>query len=62
MYLIPIFSIVTHPRLSTYCRSTFLKIMSLGLPGDTVGKNSPANAGDMGSILDARKFHMPRSN
>ena len=27
-----------------------------------MGKNPPANAGDMGSIPDLRRSHMPRSN
>ena len=27
-------------------------------PGGTVGKNPPANAGDMGLILGLRRFHM----
>ena len=33
-----------------------------GFPGDPVVKNSPANAGDMGSIPGAGRSHMPRSN
>ena len=31
-------------------------------PGDTVVKNPPANAGDMGSIPAPGRSHMPRSN
>ena len=31
-------------------------------PGCAVDRNLPANAGDMGSILDSGKFHMPWSN
>ena len=29
-------------------------------PGGVVDKNPPASAGDMGSILGPRRFHMPR--
>ena len=32
------------------------------LPGGTVDKNPPVNAGDTGLIPDARKSHMPWSN
>ena len=31
-------------------------------PGDTVGKNLPANAGDRGSIAGLRRFHMLQGN
>ena len=31
-------------------------------PGGTVDKNLPANAEDMGSIPDLRRFHMPQGN
>ena len=31
-------------------------------PGDPVVKNSPANAGDMGSIPGLGRFHMPEGN
>ena len=30
--------------------------------GGTVGKNPPANAGDMGSIPGLGRFHMPQGN
>ena len=33
-----------------------------GLPGGSVVKNPPANAGDMGSIPDLGRFHTPQSN
>ena len=33
-----------------------------GFPGGSVVKNPPANAGDLGSILDLGRFHMPQSN
>ena len=31
-------------------------------PGGTVGKNPPANAGDIGSILHLGRFHMLQNN
>ena len=34
------------------------KIFQLDFPGDTVVENSPANAGDMGSIPGLGGFHM----
>ena len=34
----------------------------LGLPCGSVVRNLPANAGDMGSIPDLGRSHMPRSN
>ena len=34
----------------------------VGLPGGAVVKNPPANAGDMGSIPDPGRSHMPWSN
>ena len=34
----------------------------LGFPGGTVIKNSPANAGDRGSIPGPGRSHMPRNN
>ena len=33
-----------------------------GLPGGTVVKNPPANAGDTGSSPGPGRSHMPRSN
>ena len=36
--------------------------MSLGSLGGSVVKNPPANAGDMGLILDLGRSHMPGSN
>ena len=33
-----------------------------GVPGGSVVKNSPANAGDRGSILDAGRSNMSQSN
>jgi len=32
------------------------------VPSGTVGKNPPANAGNMGLIPGLGRFHMPRSN
>ena len=38
------------------------KKRSRGLPGGSLVKNPPANAGDTGSIPDLGRSHMPRSN
>jgi len=38
-----------------------VKIKSQDFPGGAVDKNSPANAGDTGSIPSLRRFHMPQS-
>ena len=32
-----------------------------GIPGDSVVKNPPANAGDTGSVPDVGRPHMPQS-
>ena len=42
--------------------SKSLKQDGVGFPGGSVVKNLPANAGDMGSIPDPGRFHMPWSN
>ena len=34
----------------------------MDFPGDTVGNNLPANAGDMGSIPSPGRFHIPQRN
>ena len=39
-----------------------LKICINGLPGGSVVKNLPANAGDTGSSPGLGRSHMPRSN
>ena len=39
-----------------------LEISHLNFPGDTVDKNLPTNAGDMGSIPGPGRFHMPQGN
>ena len=39
-----------------------LRILEWDLPGGTVDKNPPANAGDTGSILGSEGSHMPHSN
>ena len=46
------------------CSSTYkwIKKMWLGFPGGAVVKNSPANAGDMGSSPGLGRSHMPQSN
>ena len=38
------------------------KLIIIGLPGGTVDKNLPANAGDAGLIPGIGRFLMPRSN
>ena len=40
----------------------FKKEMWFDFPGDPVVKNSPAKAGDMGSIPGPGRSHMPRGN
>ena len=55
-----------HPWLfvSSYC-SLFLqsrKIWVLDFPGGAMGKNPPANAGDIGSRPGPGRSHMLRSN
>jgi len=39
----------------------FLKIKFQGFPTGSVVKNPPADAGDVGSIPDLGRSHMPRS-
>ena len=39
-----------------------IKLQQQGFPGGSVVKNPPANAGDMGSIPDPGRSHMPQSN
>ena len=39
-----------------------IKQQQQGFPGGSVVKNSPANAGDMGSIPDPGSSHVLRSN
>ena len=46
---------------------TYLAYISLeytieGLPGGSVVRNSPANAGDMGLIHGPERSHMPQNN
>ena len=43
-------------------RSYPLEIHTEGLPGGSVVKRAPANAGDMGSSPGLGRSHMPRSN
>ena len=44
------------------CCSFFFIKQEEGFPGGSVVKNTPANAGDTGSIPGPGSFHMPRSN
>ena len=39
-----------------------IKITVEGFPRGSVVRNLPASAGDMGSIPDPGRFHMPHSN
>ena len=39
-----------------------IKMAQLGFPGGSVVENSPANAGDTGSMLDPGRSHMLWSN
>ena len=36
-----------------------IKEILRGFPGESVVKNPPTNAGDLGSIPDQRRSHMP---
>ena len=42
--------------------TTKKKESSLGFPDGSVIKNLPASAGDLGSIPDLGRFHMPQDN
>ena len=37
-------------------------LKAMGFPGGSVVKNSPANPGDVASIPDLGRFHMPWNN
>ena len=50
-------SLTVQPRQN---KNTVLK--TLGFPGGSVIKNPPVNAGDMGSVPDPGRSHMPWSN
>ena len=39
-----------------------LILFTLGFPGGSVVKNTPANVGDMGSIPDLGRSRVPQSN
>ena len=40
----------------------FFPMIYMGLPGGSVVKNLPVNAGDTGSIPDPERFHMQWSS
>ena len=63
MFLIS-FSFFVHGFLSSLSmfKMVDLKFLFRDLPGGTVVKNPPANAGDMGSSPGPGRSHMPRSN
>ena len=44
------------------CGKAFISNVSRDLPGNSVVKNLPANAGDTGLILDLGRSYMPQSN
>ena len=44
------------------CTGIPFKMHLFGFPGGAVVKNTPANAGDMGSIPGPGRSHMPWSN
>ena len=48
----------THIYICHFKKNTY----SWDFPGGAVGKNLPANAGDMGSVPGPGRFHMSRSN
>ena len=51
------------PLEKTYSRiPPFRSDHCWGFPGGSPVKNLPANAGDMGSVPDPRRSHMPSSN
>ena len=52
------------PLHSTDCYNRMLIIITniLDFPGGTELKNPPANAGNMGLILNLERFHMLQSN
>ena len=43
-------------------RELEFKVLNWGLPGGSVVKNMPANAGGMGLISDPGRSHVPQSN
>ena len=45
-----------------FSQNASLRIIILDLPGGTVDKNLPANAGNTGSIPGGGRSHTPRSN
>ena len=45
-----------------YRESTVPRKQILDLPGSTVDRNLPANAGDTGLIPGLGRFHKPQSN
>ena len=46
-------------RDETYKNISLIKSMQMGFPGGSVVKNLPASAGDMGSMPDLGRSHMP---
>ena len=49
-------------HLNLHSSQWTIKTPILGVPGDSVVKNLPASVGDMGSISDPERSHMPWGN
>ena len=56
------FSICDPEPFIMYWLYYWLRIQTQGFPDGAVVENPPANAGDMGSIPDPGRSHMPWSN
>ena len=53
---------VTLPKgVFSWTFASMLKMFDWGFPGGSVDKNPDASAGDMGSIPDPGRSHMPQS-
>ena len=59
--LIPL-KIVVNSIKHIFIVKKILKELTWDFPGDTVDKNLPADAGDMGSIPGPGRFHMLQSS
>ena len=55
---------ISKMRVGKVATSFFVSIKSCnqGFPGSSMMKNPPANAGDLDSISDLERSHIPRSN
>ena len=57
-----IISINTEKAFDKIQHTFMIKTLNKGFPGGTVVKNTPANAGDMGSSPGPGRSHKPRGN